>query len=125
MNLQQIGYFHELDADAKEQAILALRSPVPRDHEELVLHYLERGEPIAVSPMIDTDVMVGDNVSLGEVIIRSDGTFAWPSTLAYFVKTYHLELPENFVSHVIQRNGVPDAIDPSTHSACLEGQVEL
>jgi hypothetical protein len=44
--------------------------------------------------------------------VLTDGQYAWPSDLAYYVERYHVRLPDDFVS-VIAAHGwrVPEAVD--------------
>jgi len=32
--------------------------------------------------------------------MQTDGVWAWPNVLAYYVERYHCRLPDEFVSHV-------------------------
>jgi hypothetical protein len=49
---------------------------------------------------------------IGPINIRTDGVWAWPDSLSYYLENYHVFVPEEFLIHVRTKNYVaPDATE--------------
>ena len=81
--------------------------------DALLVRYLRAGKPMITSPSMVRDVIAG-NALIGSLEIRTDGAFAWPSDLPYYVEKHHARLPDELVQHARRHNfSVPDDIDLS------------
>ncbi len=69
-------------------------------NEEKIIGYLEAGRLIAAVMTIEEDPLTDPPAKIGPPDVRTDGPWAWPQTLAYYVERYHLSLPQEFVQHM-------------------------
>jgi hypothetical protein len=67
------------------------------DDKELILAYLQQSSFIVASPGLKKSLLDDEMIGLG---IQSDGTWAWPASLYYYLKTYDVLLDTEFVEHV-------------------------
>jgi hypothetical protein len=82
--------FHEYVSDNPQQ-----------EAESKIIGYLESGKdagylssrPICKRP---EDRLTFDRSG----VVLTDGVWAWPSELAYYVEAFHLRLPPEFISHM-------------------------
>ena len=56
----------------------------------------------AVAPAIVTD-LINPQIRFGELYMMSDGKYGWRSDVIYYVEKYDMELPEEFVQHVLNQ----------------------
>lgn len=84
-------------------------APSMRDSFETVAYegqtkvaaYLRNGDPGVACPKTEKDVFTGEYIK-DECIVRFDGVFKWPMSLAYYVERYHLRLPLEFEQHILR-----------------------
>ena len=50
------------------------------------------------NPIENDDVIDSSKGTAGTPTVYTDGKWIWPGDLAYYVKNYHLELPQEFLS---------------------------
>ncbi len=99
--LMPIGFFRELkhgrpDGPSLREAMRDKGKP----GESRIAAYL-RDAPIllhALGPVTDVFQPNGDYICAPN--IRTDGMYAWPEDLAYYVERYHVELPPEFLKHI-------------------------
>jgi hypothetical protein len=112
--LIKVGFFQELDhGDISGPSLKTSRADTPAPDEALIVAYLESGPVLVPSSDTTEDWLADDvDVEIGPPHILTDGTYAWPADLAYYVRKYHVRLPKHFTLH-IQRNGfqVPANVD--------------
>jgi len=66
----------------------------------------------ALGPVTDVFKPKGDYI--GAPNIHTDGVYAWPEDLAYYVEHYHVALPEAFLAHLATAKWkAPVAVDTS------------
>jgi hypothetical protein len=111
---------------ARRQHLPSLRdsiSPEAGRHEKDVLSYLRQGVCCGVygDPGLGRDVLnparsIGkieadrpDGASAGPQLAYTDGTWVWWGAILYYIETYHLRLPEEFLRHAEQRQWRVDA----------------
>ena len=109
--LIDIGSFRELTDDKEEQkefpSIRDFISDVAHEHEREIAAYLRGAVCIGARGGYYDDVL---DPSKPVGLLRhtyTDGRFAWSLDLAYYVDTYHLRLPEQFVRHIAARGWRP------------------
>ncbi len=125
MEQKRFGHFYELDQNDMPVEISRLRRIEAEDDEQLVIQYLESGKVSAVVMIIERDFADSPNgKSLGEVILRTDGEWTWPESLCYYIKRYHIRVPEEFRQKMASTNWlVPRDFEPS-HSL-PPGQIQM
>jgi hypothetical protein len=119
-SLRRVGFYFELGVNEHREALRSARQSRPLPNEEKIIAYLEAGCAIACVMMVEEDVLADPPVMINPPNIMTDGVWAWPQTLAYYVQKYHVALPVEFVDQ-IARNGwkCPDNID--VHNLRVEG----
>ncbi len=100
MRYRKAGYFHELADDERRAKLTALRQEEAAVDECKIVGYLESGIDSGAVMMIEHDVLADPSKAIGEVLLKSDGVWIWPLSLAYYVKEYHLALPSEFIEHM-------------------------
>src|SRR5947209_920866 len=110
--LKKVGCFYQLpDADRLHILRLLARSE-PLEDEAAIAAYLDSGLLIAWCPGIESDPLLPDAPFAGPLHVLTDGEYAWPKTLSYWVRQHHLSLPEEFLDHVRSAAyRVPDKLD--------------
>lgn len=110
--LRYVGNFIELGYDDYVDApsLQALRDRRRPGNKEALIAYLKAGVTLVFAPGFDRDVL-DETRDAGSSSIATDGTYAWPRTLAYYLERYDVALPEEFERHAEQnRWHVPDGI---------------
>jgi len=111
MHLRHVGFFKELQYGPHDGPNLleSIRRVAKADEDKMV-RYLNGGHIMIASPGVVEDVIEpGKMIATPSVL--TDGLWAWPEDLAYYVAMYHVELPEEFVSHMRQRKWEPPRPD--------------
>ncbi|MEZ4399058.1 MAG: hypothetical protein R3B06_03520 [Kofleriaceae bacterium] len=102
-SLKTAGFFRELiHGDEGGASLIDLRQAVALMGEGRIVEYLRKGVPLIVSPGVVYDVLDGEG-PIGTGAILTDGEWAWPDDLAYYLEKYHVALPEDFVNWVVER----------------------
>lgn len=102
---KQFGFFSNM---AKADAIAELESlqnKTPQEFEDKILEYLQRGKQVVAVPGLASDVLSGDVI--GPPNVYSDGTWTWTSEANYYVKQYHVSVPDAFIRHMQKNNWEP------------------
>ncbi len=76
----------------------AIRSQ-PHPDEPRILSYLESGYPYSYAMHLERDVL-NPSKCAGTGAVRTDGVYCWPVSLIYYVRNYHVALPDEFVEHM-------------------------
>jgi hypothetical protein len=100
MNMKRVGFFFEMPMSERVATVRAIRRAEPQHDEANILKYLEAGAAAAAVPGVEEDVLADPPRIIGPMHIRTDGIWAWPETLAYYVRIHHIALPEEFVQHM-------------------------
>lgn len=105
--LRRAGFFCELPhGDADGPTLRAAISPTAAEDEERTVEYLRSGAVLIGTPGIARDVLDETRVA-GAPHVLTDGTWAWPGDLAYYVATYHARVDDAFVEHMRRRGWRP------------------
>jgi hypothetical protein len=110
MKLKSLGYFRELrhgndDGPSLSDAVRNAHK-APRD-EGKIASYLRQSPTIVATTHFVDDVIAPQHTEIAVPHIHTDGTWEWPEDLAYYVETYHIALPPEFVEHVRGQNYQP------------------
>ncbi|WPB75926.1 hypothetical protein KYC5002_43925 [Archangium violaceum] len=113
--LRLVGLFREMPHGMPQcPSIREHIAPTAHEFESKIVEYLRSGEVMIASPGLVGDVLGDPQVPVAAPHVFTDGEWAWPGDLAYYVGKYHVRLPAEFVMHM-QANGwrVPGGIDLS------------
>lgn len=106
--LKRAGFYEELKYGDKSSGSIytAVRSDA-YEFEHNIIRYLDNGNCLAAAPGILRDVFSKANeISCCGPYIYTDGVWEWPNELSFYVKKYHVWIPEDFLSHMIERKWV-------------------
>lgn len=107
---KRVGCFRELGYEDGPSLVEA-RGKRTSNHRHEVVAYLKAGRLLVMSPGIVRDYFDRGSVA-GTRSIRTDGTFAWPDSLAFYVERYAIELPADFEQHMAAQHWhMPHEID--------------
>jgi len=95
-------------------------SDVPQPDEEKIVAYLGGGVGIAGRGGYLRDVLNPSFVGLTSDTL-TDGIYVWASYLPYYVKKYHLKIPDAVVAHMRANDWtIPGADTINTHELMFE-----
>jgi hypothetical protein len=117
MSLKRAGFFRELRHSDDLPSLKSALADAPQNHEQDIVDYLRSGALLIGSPGPSFDVLSSTRQVAGAQHILTDGTWAWPADISYYVEKYHCRLPREFIDHMRSRNWRPpdDAeIDPGS-----------
>jgi len=97
MALRRIGHYYEMSPEAQRLEICKLRGRLAATTKKCVLEYLRSGVEAGIIMMIEYDHSSTPEACLGSITLLSDGKSIWPSSLAYYVEKYDVELPAEFL----------------------------
>jgi hypothetical protein len=99
--LNKVGFFQELShGDDDGPKLRELVQQHENDYEHDVIAYLLCGKEFITCLGFTSDVLNPDSGFKISPNITTDGVWAWPLDLAYYVKEYHVKLPDEFLSHM-------------------------
>lgn len=102
--LKSVGFFRELKHGGPNQPSLnESASKEPRPDEAKIVSYLRSGNLLVACPGVGQDALEKGKLS-GPLHIYTDGKWAWPGDLAYYVTKYHVSLPEEFIQQMKANN---------------------
>jgi hypothetical protein len=108
MKLRRVGFFQELDhGDPTGPRLADLVNDRPQPDEIKISSYLRRGLLLIGCPGVVADALDSTVGVIGSPDILTDGMWAWPGDLPYYVEKYHPALPGEFVSHIRERSFQP------------------
>jgi len=113
MNVYQVGFFREMPYGSPDAPSLYDSLTSSLFDENKIVQYLKSAVAFIFSPGVEEDILIPGKV-IGSISILTDGIWAWPDSLRYYLESYHVALPEEFLTHVRNRNYVapdPDEIN--------------
>jgi len=120
MKLKSIGFFQELDhGDPSGPRLVELVRGNPQPEEPKIVNYLRNGILLMGCPGLVSDVLDEDAGIIGPPHIMTDGVWAWPGDLPYYIEKYHLALPDEFLDYLRSKDLNPPAAGDFDLS-CLE-----
>ena len=96
-----IGQIREHYKDNKYQSIRDLINK-PLKEKEIVISYMKKCRITAAAPAIITD-LINPEKRFTELYMMTDGTYGWRSDVIYYVENYDMELPEDFIQHILDQ----------------------
>lgn len=100
--MEQLGFFRELPHGDPDGPSLLEAERRTRDDEAAIVRYLAESPVLAVSGSVVHDILDPQHPVAGRNAVRTDGSWIWPDDLAYYVATYHVDLPAEFIEHGTQ-----------------------
>lgn len=105
-----VGFFSELPHGQPDGPSLraALRDDADPLEPEIVA-YLRGGATLATTGRMADDVISSEE-DIAPLAILTDGEWMWPADLAYYVETYHVRLPQDFIEHIASQGWEPPSL---------------
>jgi hypothetical protein len=105
-----VGFFQELShGDSDGPKLRDSLQQTSDKHETEIVGYLLSGKILIACFGIASDILNPSSEFKIAPHIMTDGVWAWPQDLAYYVKEYHVLLPDSFINHMIANQWcVPD-----------------
>lgn len=100
MALKRVGYFLELHNEPDLPSIHEAVRSVGHPEEAHILSYLDAGIALAGAGGVQKDAVDPSKGYVTSPDIMTDGVWTWPGELEYYVRNYHIELPNEFVEHM-------------------------
>jgi hypothetical protein len=99
--LKRVGFFRELrHGEPDGPSLRVLQREHSGAYERELVGYLTQGIPFIVSPGPVWDVFdQGGPIGTGSIL--TDGAWAWPDDLSYYLQMYHVVLPDEFVNYAM------------------------
>jgi hypothetical protein len=105
VKLKRVGFFTELEhGDADGVSLKQSISSSQHPEKQKIINYLRSGICFIFSPGLVTDVLSESEEIISSLRILSDGTWAWPNCLIYYVDEYNVNLPDEFIDFMKNRN---------------------
>ena len=101
MKLKRYGFFKELehgDPDGDSLTALCGKGGYNERQKKRVVEYLENGHVFIGCPGTVSDALeLSDGTPICSPSILTDGVWAWPADLAYYVSKYNIPVPDEMV----------------------------
>ena len=75
----------------------------PHKSKAALLKHLRSGQVHMVTASRIVDILSGEKTNI-ELVFMNDGKYSWTSKIPYYVDKYNLQLPDDFVEHVLKNN---------------------
>ena len=100
-NINRVGFFPEIEglAPRKKLALKSLVALCPEGIRKQVCGYLKAGHTVLAAGGFEADCISGASRKVPQSY-KTDGVWVWQGGLAYYVETYGVGLPEEFVEHM-------------------------
>lgn len=100
MKLRTASFYRDLPhGEAEEQSLRDVVATAPQQDEAQVIEYLRKGILFIGCPGVVADPLDPSQIA-GSPHTLTDGVWAWPGDLPYYVEKYHARLPNDFVLHM-------------------------
>ena len=93
--LKKFGFFQELEHGEPEgESINSFMRDAPLANSAKIVEYLKSGELLIACPGVAHDVLDKSKPLIGSPSVLTDGVWAWPGDLSYYVGKYNLDIPQ-------------------------------
>jgi hypothetical protein len=120
--VRSVGFFADLQhGSADDHSLAELIGRLDEDTADSMAKYLSAGTVIL--PTLGSrcvDVLSDTKDDIGPLAICSDGDWAWPSDLPFFVAKYHVGLPQEFVEHARDHDWRPPQLSEEELAAAVD-----
>lgn len=109
--IKVIGRFKENYPTLMIPSINELISDVPLENKKEILNYLKSAKVISAAPGKIIDIIKNETINI-QLLMYSDGEFAWRSDTIYYFENYNLDLGNEFVNHIKKKiKSIPNTIE--------------
>ena len=124
MDLTSVGFFKEMPHGGDSKLSIMDYVNKAKGDVDKIVGYLNDGIALIISPGLVNDVIDISKGPAGTPTVYTDGKWIWPGDLAYYVKNYNLELPQDFLDYMVERNWTIDFSldDMDFDSVMIDGQ---
>jgi hypothetical protein len=123
--MKLVGFFSELPHGMPDGPSLAAAvGQLDEDTARHLAEYLDAGTVIV--PTLGSrafDVLSEERTDIGRLAICSDGEWAWPSDLGFYVAKYRVGLPTEFIDHARRHDWQPRGLSPEEIAAAADDLV--
>ena len=95
-----LGAFSEISGESMHPSIHSVLGLFPVANVDAVTAYLEAGETLFVFMEWPLDCFNGKPMA-NSLWLQTDGEWFWRNDLAYYVKTYRVGLPDQFIKRAL------------------------
>lgn len=94
-DLRAVGFFYECFGGSSGPSLREAIRATSHDNENEMASYLDHGHLFACIMGQARDILSTDHeiAGSGDCHILTDGVWAWPAFLSYYLRNYHIELP--------------------------------
>ncbi|HEV3157458.1 MAG TPA: hypothetical protein VGZ00_08960 [Candidatus Baltobacteraceae bacterium] len=108
MSIKEICFFRELDHGSPAgPSLQEERGKLASDKAPNICEYLRNAGLLAATGTFVDDWFDGSKKNVAPREVRTDGEWAWLGDLAYYVEKYQVGIPQEFISHMAERQWVP------------------
>jgi hypothetical protein len=101
LTISKVGFFRELrHGSADGPSIRDHRRNSTQPDESRIVQYLNAAATLAATGSMADDALDATKKAVARLETATDGRLIWPRDLAYYVGSYHLVLPSEFVEHM-------------------------
>jgi hypothetical protein len=101
LTISKVGFFRELrHGSADGPSICDHRCDSARPDESRIVRYLNAAATLAATGSMADDALDATKRAVARLETATDGRWISPRDLAYYVNTYHVVLPSEFVEHM-------------------------
>ena len=106
--LKRAGNFRELrHGDPDGPSLIAARGKLRTENRAAVLHYLRSASLLWITLCRFDDALDPSRQGIDDLAVATDGEWAWTTDLPYYVETYNVAPPDEFVEHMQANNWQP------------------
>ncbi|MEU7997921.1 hypothetical protein AB0B83_21655 [Micromonospora sp. NPDC049060] len=105
--MKTVGFFCELGPNPVEVYAESIKDQLdgaPLPDAALVIQYLRDGHDLIDVMGAESDVLGSEKFIIGGASVMTDGEWIWREDLRFYLATYHVGLPEDFLTSVRANN---------------------
>jgi hypothetical protein len=111
MAIHKAGFFRELrHGDPSGPSLVECRDSLELNARAKVARYLRGGSVLATTGTMAGDWFNPSDTAVAPLEVRTDGTWAWPADLAYYVERYGVGLPLEMLDHMASHSWKASAL---------------
>jgi len=104
MAIHRAGFFRELrHGDPSGPLLVKCRDSLELNARAKVARYFRSGSVLATTGTMAGDWFNPSDTAVAPLEVRTDGTWAWPGDLAYYVEKYGVGVPLEMLDHMVSR----------------------
>ena len=111
LTISKVGFFRELrHGSAYGPSIHDHRRDPAQPDEARIVQYLSAAATLAATGSMAAGALDATRKAVARLETATDGKWVWPRDLAYYVDTYHIVLPSEFVEHMRRGSWNPPSL---------------